>query len=58
MIIFKIIGYKFSIFLSGKIFTFFGPLFRSNEISQQNLNNALPHLDKKQKKKNFKKNVV
>ena len=55
MIIFKIIGYRFSIFLSGKIFTFFGPLFRSNEISQKNLYNALPHLNKEQKKETLKK---
>ena len=36
-LIFKIIGLKFSSFLSGKIFNLIGPLFRSNKISNQNL---------------------
>ena len=41
-IIFKILGIKISTFISGKIFTFFGPLFRSKKIISKNLKKAYP----------------
>ncbi len=43
-VIYKILGLKYSTYLSGKIFTFFGPLFRSNQISHKNLITAFPDL--------------
>ncbi len=54
--IFKIIGLKFSSFLSGFIFKFIGPLFRSNKISYSNLSRALPELSNVAKK-NILKNM-
>mgnify|MGYP001483413799 FL=1 len=41
-IIFKILGIKISTFISGKIFAFFGPLFRSKKIISKNLKKAYP----------------
>ena len=55
MIIFKILGLRLSSFLSGKIFNFFGPLFRSNKISHKNLDIAFPNLDQAKKKEIIKK---
>ncbi len=54
--IFKIIGLKFSSLLSGFIFKFIGPLFRSNKISYSNLSRALPELSDVAKK-NILKNM-
>ena len=42
--IFKIIGIKVSSFISGKIFTFIGPLFRSKNIISKNLKKAFPNI--------------
>ena len=42
--IFKIIGIKLSTFISGKIFTFIGPLFRSKNIISKNLKKAFPNI--------------
>ena len=42
--IFKIIGIKISSFISGKIFTFIGPLFRSKNIISKNLKRAFPNI--------------
>jgi len=42
--IFKIIGIKISSFISGKIFTFVGPLFRSKNIISKNLKRAFPNI--------------
>ena len=43
-VIFKIIGLKNSSFISGKIFTFFGPFFRSEKIITQNLKTSFPNV--------------
>ena len=50
LLIYKILGLKYSSLLSGKIFTFIGPLFRSNKISHSNLEIAFPKLNKLQRK--------
>ena len=42
--IFKIVGIKISTFISGKIFTFIGPLFRSKNIISKNLKKAFPNI--------------
>ena len=42
-IIFKIIGIKLSSFISGKIFSIVGPLFRSKKTINQNMFIALPN---------------
>ena len=54
-LIYKILGLKYSGFLSGKIFTFLGPLFRSSKICHQNLTNAFPNLDIFERNKILKK---
>ena len=43
IIIFKIIGIKLSAFISGKIFSIIGPLFRSKKTINQNMFIALPN---------------
>ncbi len=53
-IIFKILGLKYSSILSGKLFTIFGPLFRSQEISKSNLSKAFPSINDIQKNKIIK----
>ena len=42
-IIFKILGAKFSSFLSGKIFEIIGPFFRSKKIIDSNIKKAFPN---------------
>jgi len=42
--IFKIVGIKISTFISGKIFTIIGPLFRSKNIVSKNLKKAFPNI--------------
>jgi len=54
-ILFKILGYKISNKLSGYLFLIFGPIFRNNEISKNNLQKAFPKLSDKEIKKNIKK---
>ena len=49
-LIFKILGLKYSYFLSGKILLLIGPVIRSNKISFDNLKKVFPNLDTKQKK--------
>jgi len=51
-ILFKILGIKISTFISGKIFTFFGPLFRSKKIISKNLIKAFPDISSEDVKKN------
>ena len=46
--IFKILGIKISSFISGKIFTFIGPLFRSKIIISKNLKKAFPNITDKE----------
>ena len=48
-ITFKFIGLRYSSILSGKIFSYFGPLFRSNKISKSNLAKAYPNFNDDQK---------
>ena len=52
---YKILGLKVSNFLSGKIFAFFGPFFRSNKICHQNLITAFPNIDVFAREKIIKK---
>ncbi len=54
-IIFRLLGLKFSSFLAGKIFKFFGPLIRSNKKTYSNLSIAFPNLNEYQKKELLKK---
>ena len=51
-ILFKILGLKFSRFISSFIFKKIGPLFRSNKISDKNLSLVFPKMD------NFQKNNI
>ena len=53
--IFKLIGLKYSSILSGQLFQFLGPLFRSNKICFSNLSLAFPKLDANEKKEIIKK---
>ena len=41
---YKAIGLKMSSFLSGKLFQFFGPLFRSKEVIKSNIQRAIPNI--------------
>ena len=43
-LLFKIIGYKNSSNLGGKIGSFIGPLFRSKSLTKSNIQNSLPAL--------------
>ena len=52
--IFKIIGRKFSIFISAKLFALIGPFFRSNTLSHSNLSSALPNFNYDYQKKILK----
>ena len=54
LLIFRLIGIKFSRFLSKKIFTLLGPLIRSNKISYLNLSNVFSNFDDSHKKKIIK----
>ena len=57
--IFKLVGFKNAIKLSGLIFLIIGPLFRSNKLIYSNLDIAFPNLkiaEKKKIKKNMWKN--
>mgnify|MGYP001160806223 CR=1 FL=1 len=47
-IVFRILGIKISTFISGKIFSFFGPLFRSKKTISKNLVNAFPKISDKE----------
>ena len=49
-IIFKILGLKISKFISGKIFSFLGPFFRSRRIIIKNLKIAFPKITENQAK--------
>ena len=49
-LIFKILGIKYSSIISGKIFAFIGPIFRSNKISISNLSKAFPQMAEIKKK--------
>ena len=49
--IFKILGPKFSSFISGKIFEIIGPIFRSKKIIEKNIQRAIPDINNKRLKK-------
>ena len=51
LIIFKIIGLKFSRIISSKLFSIFGPLFRSKKVIQKNISLAFPETNKEFEKK-------
>ena len=53
--IFKILGLKYASILSGNIFTFLGPWFRSNQIIFSNLKIAFPNIEEDKKKEILKK---
>ena len=53
-LIFKVIGLKYSSKLSGNIFSFLGPFFRSNKICHQNLIFAFPDLNEYERQKILK----
>ncbi len=54
LLIFRLIGIKYSTIISGKLFEIFGPLFRSNKISYLNLSKAMPELNEAEKVKIIK----
>ena len=43
--IYKILGLRISSFVSGKIFEFFGPIFRSKQIIESNIKRAIPEIN-------------
>ena len=46
--IYRILGLKISSFISGKIFEYFGPLFRSKQIIKSNIQRAIPEINPKE----------
>ena len=54
-IFYKLLGLRYSRIVSAQIFRIFGPFFRSNKISDENLERAFDNLDKNKKKKILKK---
>ena len=54
-IIYRLLGLKYSLILSGKIFSLIGPIFRSKKISNQNLSIAFDKLNNSQKENIIKK---
>ena len=54
--IYKILGLRMSSFISGKIFEFFGPLFRSKKIIKSNILRAIPKINLKEMN-NIKKDM-
>ena len=44
-LIFKVLGLKFSSFISSKIISFFGPFFRSKNTIKSNIQKALPNIN-------------
>ena len=45
-IFYKLLGLRYSRIVSAQIFRIFGPFFRSNKISDENLERAFDNLDK------------
>ena len=50
-LIFKILGLNFSSYVSGKIISFVGPIFRSKDLIKYNILRALPNLTQQEVKK-------
>tara|TARA_B110000027_G_scaffold119257_1_gene131844 strand:- start:169 stop:1029 length:861 start_codon:yes stop_codon:yes gene_type:complete len=46
--IYRILGLKISSFISGKIFEYFGPLFRSKQIIKSNILRAIPEINQQE----------
>ena len=44
-LVYKVLGLKLSSFISGKLFEFFGPLFRSKIIIESNIRRAIPKIN-------------
>ncbi|NQW07144.1 MAG: lysophospholipid acyltransferase family protein [Candidatus Pelagibacter sp.] len=44
-LVYKVVGLKISSFLSGKLFEFLGPLFRSKKTIKSNIQRAIPQID-------------
>ena len=44
-IIYKFLGLKISSYISGKLFEFFGPIFRSNNLIKSNIQRAIPKIN-------------
>ena len=53
-IIFKIIGIKLSTYISGKIFSILGPLFRSKDTISKNLRKVYPEITESEIKRKSK----
>ena len=53
LLLFKLLGIKISRFISGKVFTFFGPFFRSKIVTLANINQAFPN-----ESQDFKKKII
>ena len=53
--IFKLLGLKLSLLISGFIFKIIGPVFRSNKLSESNLSNAFNDIYQYEKKKIIQK---
>ena len=49
LLLFKIIGHKYSLIISSKLFSFIGPFFRSKKIIYSNLTNVFPNLHELEK---------
>ena len=56
LLVYKILGLKISSFISGKLFEFFGPLFRSKQLIKSNIQRAIPQI-KLQEINNIKKSM-
>ena len=54
LLLFKVIGHKYALALSSKIFSAFGPLFRSKKIIYSNLTNAFPSFSELEKNRIIK----
>ena len=55
LLVFKILGLKYSSILSGYIAKIFGPMFRSNKVSYSNITRAFPNLKDSEKNNILKK---
>jgi len=55
-LVYKILGLKISSFISGKLFEFIGPLFRSKKIIESNIQRAIPQINQK-KMNNIKRGM-
>ena len=54
LLLFKVIGHKYALTLSSKLFSLFGPLFRSKKIIYSNLTNAFPSFSELEKNRIIK----